>query len=143
MIKNIPFWKLVKKNDEIVAGIMYKDRDGRKGVASFTDGTDAGKAGISDIKRAEFGRSYSEISGKALGFTKKLLGTEFLLKYAKTPEEAAKILGDEIFPVPADDENIRYTPELKNFFYQRELGGKLHTKVMFGTTGKKIVLYTD
>ena len=143
MIKNIPFWKIVRKNDEIVAGILYKDKGGRKGVASFTDGTPEGKKALIDIKKAEFSRAYNEVSGLALGFTKKILGIDFILKYVKTPEEATKILGDELRPVPENDENVRYTPELKPYFYQREIGGKWHTKVMLGTTGKKIVNYTN
>jgi len=143
MIKKIPFWKIVRKNDKIVAGILYKDKGGRKGVASFTDGSDAGKDALIDIKKDEFGRSYSEISGNALGFTKKILGLDFIIKYAKTPEEAEKISGEELSEVPDDDENVRYTPQLKDYFYQREIGGKMHTKIMIGTSGKKIVNTTE
>ncbi len=40
---NIPFWKTVTVNNKIVAGIMYKDKDFRKTVAVFTDGTKVGK----------------------------------------------------------------------------------------------------
>jgi len=141
MIKNIPFWKIVRKNDKIVAGVLYKDKGGRKGVASFTDGTTLGKESLIDIKKDEFSRSYSEISGLALGFAKKILGLPFILKYAKTPEEASKIAGEELSPVPEDDENVRYTPELKDYFYQRKIGGKFHTKIMIGTNGKKIINY--
>jgi hypothetical protein len=73
------------------------------------------------------------------GFTKKIFGVDFVKKYAKTPEEVAKISGDEIRKPPADDENIRYSPELKDYFYQREIGGHWHTKIMLGTNGKKII----
>jgi len=139
MIKKIPFWKIVRKDGKIVAGVMYKDKGGRKSVASFTDGTSIGKDALIDIKKDDFNRAFVEMSGRALGFSKKILGLDHILKYAKTPEEASKILGTELQPVPDDDENIKFSPELKDYFYQREIGGKLHTKIMIGTSGKKIV----
>ena len=33
MVEKIPYWKLVKKNDKIVAVMLYKDKNGRKMVA--------------------------------------------------------------------------------------------------------------
>lgn len=143
MIKKIPFWKLVRKDGKIVAGAMYKDKGGRKSVASFTDGTSTGKDALIDIKKDDFKRAFVEMSGRALGFSKKTLGLDFILKYVKTPEEASDILGEELGPVPEDDENIKFSPELKDYFYQREIGGKMHTKIMIGTNGKKIIDYQE
>ena len=141
MIKNIPFWKLVRKNGKIVAGSLYRDKGGRKRVASFTDGSEAGKAGLAGIMREDFSRSYFEISKSSLGFAYKTLGGDFLVKYAKTPEEVASMTGKEIHPVPEDDSHNKKFPELRKFLYQRNIGGGLETKIMLGTRGNKIQEY--
>lgn len=138
MVKNIPFWKLVRKNGNIVAGSLYRDKGGRKRVASFTDGTNAGKEAIADIMRNDFERSYFEISKASLGFAYKQLGGNFLKRYAKTPEEVERISGKELHPVPEDDSHYQKFPELRPYLYQRDINGKLETKIMLGTRGNKI-----
>lgn len=140
MIDNIPMWKLSRKDGKIVAGVMYKDKDGRKLVAAFTDGTEAGKIALSDIYKKDLDRSYKETSSRALSFAKKLLGKETLLKFAVSRDTVKKLLkDDEIFDVEDNDEEVLRHPELKKFFYARKIGGQLHTKIMLGTPGKKIV----
>jgi hypothetical protein len=140
MIDNIPMWKLVRRNGEIVAGGMYRDKGGRKRVASFSDGTPEGKAGVAEIMANDFERAYFEVSDRALGFIIKQVGVDFVKQYAKTPEEVKQISKDEILPVPEADPHVLRTPELKPYFYQRELAGHLHTKIMLGTTGNKIIV---
>ena len=140
MIANIPFWKLVRTNGKIVAGAMYRDKGGRKRVAVFTDGSISGKKGIASIMANDFDRAYFEVSGPSLGFVVKLLGADFVKKYAKTPEEAATIMKGEVSPVPGSDSYVVKFPTLKSHFYQRDLGGKLTTKIMLGTNGKKLVI---
>jgi hypothetical protein len=140
MIANIPFWKLVRRSGKIVAGAMYRDKGGRKRVAVFTDGTIAGKKGIASIMKEDFDRAYFEVSGPSLGFAVKLLGIDFVKSFAKTPEEAASILKTDLDEVPEKDSYITKYPALKQYFYQRDLGGKLNTKIMLGTNGKKLVI---
>lgn len=132
MVKNIPMWKLVRRGDKIVAGGMYKDKEGRKGVASFTDGTDEGKKGLMMIKKEDFKRAYFEVSKSALGFMVKELGIDFMLQYVKTIEGAKNRLKKELFTVPDNDSHVAKFPKLVPYMYQREIGGKKETKVMFG-----------
>jgi len=68
----------------------------------------------------------------------KTVGVDFVKSYAKTPTEAAKILKEEVFSVPSDDVHLSKLPQLKEFFYQRDIGGKKKTKILLGTTGKSI-----
>lgn len=141
MIKNIPMWKLVRKNSKIVAVAMYKDKNGRKRVAVGSDGTPAGKDGVASIFREDFQRAYFEISGRSLAFHVKILGYEFIEKYAIDPSKVQGISGDAAtYPVPDSDADVKSHPRLKPFFYQREVGGHSHTKIMLGTPGKKIVV---
>ena len=49
MIKNIPMWKLKKKGGKIVSAVFYKDKDGRKSVATASDGSEEGKKGVAEI----------------------------------------------------------------------------------------------
>ena len=151
MIQNIPFWKLVRKNEKIVAVVMYKGKQGRKMVAIATDGSEDGKIALGTILKDDLfprdahqfksgSRSYFEISDKALSLLKNAVGNMELLKdMAKTFDEVKRIQkGDEILRPPADDGHLKRFPELKDYFYQRELGGELHTKIMFGYDGQMI-----
>lgn len=139
MVANIPFWKLVVKAGRVVAVAMYKDSGGRKRVAIGTDGSEEGKTAIRKLVLEEYDRAYFEISDRSLSMQAKVLGYDFITKYAKTPAQAAAILGEPVEPVPGDDPDLARHPQLAKFFYQRKLGGQMHTKVMLGTNGKKIV----
>lgn len=142
MIKNIPFWKVAKKDGKVVAVALYKDKGGRKRIASATDGTEDGKEkleimGRDDITRQ---RSYAEVSSSSLKFVlRRWKGPEDITKYMILPKDAEKILGDELkYPVSDDDPEVVAHPELKKYFYQREIGGHYHTKLMIGTPGMKL-----
>jgi hypothetical protein len=140
-IKNVPFWKLrLGPDGKIIAAAYYKDKGGRKRVAISSDGTALGKkyVAMSMIEDLALGRSYGEVSSTALAFAVKMVGYDILKQYAIEPEQFAKVTGDEIFPVPENDNELKLHPELKKYFYQREIGGELHTKMALGTAGKKI-----
>lgn len=142
MIKNIPFWKVAKKDGKVVAVALYKDKGGRKRIASATDGTEDGKEkleimGRDDITRQ---RSYAEVSSSSLKFLlRRWKGPEDITKYMILPKDAEKILGDELkYPVSDDDPEVIAHPQLKKYFYQRDIGGHYHTKLMIGTPGVKL-----
>lgn len=137
MIKNIPFWKLVLKNGAVVGVIMYKDNNGRKSVAIGCDGSAEARSALAAVAKMDVtsGRAWKEVSGKSLGMLRKLMGGETLVQYAIPVEQVKKILKDELRPPPADDEHIKRIPELKNFYYQRQIGGHWHTKVALGMPG--------
>ena len=138
MIDNIPFWKLTKKNGKIIVANFYKDKNGRKRVATATDGSDEAKKALANILVQEFSRSYFEVSKGMLKFLINLVGMDFIKKYAKTPKEAGKILKKDIsLPDDNDSHMVKY-PELKDFLYQRKIASKLETKILLGTTGKTI-----
>ena len=140
MVKNIPMWKLHKKGGKIRGVVMYKDTNGRKSVATATDGSEEGKRGVAQIYRDDIvrDRAYGERSASALSFTKKVVGAEHLKKHIIPYEHVQKTLGGdtEIRRPPADDPEIQRHPEFADHFYQRKIGDKWHTKLMFGTPGK-------
>ena len=138
MIDNIPFWKMVKKNGKIIAVQMYKDNEGRKRVAVGTDGSQAAKEQLREIYKADFQRSYFEISGPSLSFAVRTVGEDFIVKYQKSKEEAEDILREPLRE-PDDNEMEQKFPKLKRFMYSRSFGGSWKTKIMIGTTGKKII----
>lgn len=140
MMTSIPFWKMVKRNGKVVAVAMYKDKNGRKRVAVGSDGSDEGKAGVASIFREDFQRAYFEISGRSLKFHVKILGYDFLKKFAVDPSKVEGITGDKTVDVDANDEEVKAHPQLKQFFYAREIGGHHHTKILLGTPGKKMVI---
>jgi len=140
LINNIPFWKLVRKDGDIVAGAFYRDKEGRKRVAVATNGTDTGKVALASIMANDFDRAYFEVSDPSLGFMIKQVGLDFVQGYARSVEQAQQISGDELQAPPANDPHVVKYPSLANNFYQRDIGGHMHTKIMLGTTGNKIVV---
>lgn len=140
LLSLIPFWKLVRKNGKIVAGALYRDKAGRKRVAVFTDGSGQGKQGLASIMAGDFDRAYFEISDPSLGFMIKNVGMDFVKKHAHSVESAEQIAGEPLEPALSTDPLVQKYPQLADHFYQREIGGEMHTKIMLGTTGNKIVI---
>jgi len=142
MIAKIPMWKIGKTGGRVNSVVLYKDKEGRKSVAAGTDGTVEGKKRMAEIMTHDMHRSYGEKSGPALAFMKKHTPPGFVQQYAIPYEHVKKIskaLGDEVRRPPEDDPEILKHPELKDHFYQRQIGGQWHTKAMFGAPYKKIV----
>jgi hypothetical protein len=140
MIANIPMWKLVRKNNKIIAAAFYKDKEGRKRVAIATDGSDFAKEALRDLITADSKthRSYGEISGPSLSFF--LKNVPDAETYLIRPKDAQRILSDDKLTFPVKGEYIETSkfPHLKDFFYTRDIGGTQHLKVMVGTSGKII-----
>ena len=120
MIENIPFWKIAKQNNKIVAGVMYKDKGYRKGVAVFTDGTKEGKNKLKEMLEADFKRSAIEISHSLLKFYEKTF-PELLNKYTISTSNVQKILNDEIEII---DKNYYYI-EIGNDKIKKRLIGNI------------------
>lgn len=148
MIDNIPFWKIYTKNDKVVAAAFYKDKGGRKSVAIATDGSDLGKKIVGDIFKASLGVSYGEKSGPALGTMMKTVSWDELKNFLMTPDQVEKVTGETViaatkFGYENLDEKDKKTydkfPQLKPYFYVRELGGEMHLKVSMGTPNLKIL----
>lgn len=124
MIQNIPFWKLLKRDGKIKSVRMYKDKDGRKAVAAGTDMTKEGIKGYKEISREDLKRAYVEVSDKALEAIKRMLGDDFM-KYAIPVSIVKKKLSDdEIIPID-------------KYYYKREIGGHMITKIMLGNPNAK------
>jgi hypothetical protein len=141
MVRNLPMWKLIRRGESIVSGAFYKDKGGRKRVAVFTDGTAEGKAALAMQIREDFGRAFNETSGPMLRFMIKEVGLDFMKKYAIPRDQAAALLApDTLHDVEPDDPELVQHPYFSEYFYRRDIGGELHTKAMFGTPGKKIVV---
>lgn len=138
MVNNMKMWKLYKKNGKIVSASMYKDKKGRKRVASATDGSEEGKTGLARIVADDLKhkRSYGEISGPMLKFTRKQVPD--LQKHVIPYDQVQNLAGEEIRRPPEDDEELKSHPDLAHHFYQRKIGGEWHTKIMVGHPGNEI-----
>lgn len=139
MVKNIPMWKVHKKDGKVRAVALYKDKGGRKRVAVATDGSEEGKKGLGHIMKDDITRhrSYNEVSGPSLSFLKKHV--DDVKRHALPHHEVKKHLeGEQIRKAPHDDPEVIKHPELKHHFYQRKIGDHWHTKVMLGSPGRHI-----
>jgi hypothetical protein len=150
-LKSIPFWKLVRKDNRIVAVVLYKDKNGRKSVAVGTDGSKLGMKAVEEITKAEPSRSYSEKSKASLNFFMKNVDNPE--KYIIPVSDVQKISKDHIIPFnsvnvkdwPVDEEERNATlftlkryPQLAEYGYFRDIGDSYYFKVMVGTPNKTI-----
>ena len=147
----LPMWKVATVKKKPVAVIIYKDKGGRKAVASGTDGSADGKMRIKDMVKNEIRRSYGEKSKAALGLALKLHSPEAIKQYLIKPDQVAKMSpDDEITPIKdvpktqwPDDakQSIEKYPYLLDYGYLRtigDVGGTKLFKVMIGTPGQTI-----
>lgn len=141
MVKNIPMWKLAKKDGKVISAALYKDTDGRNRVAAASDGTEHGKKSAGDMMASDLkqNRSHMELSSKSLSFLKKRVDIIPHLHSFDTAAAFHKGRGDIISRPADDDKEVLRHPELKDHMYTRMLGGNHpHTKVMLGYRGKPI-----
>lgn len=137
----IPFWKLIRKGGQIVAGKLYKDVGGRKGVAVFTNQTKEGIIALADLIANDFDRSMVEVSADMLRFVVRTIGMPKAVKYAQPVDKAASLLKKKLNTEFVDQSYKDTYPELSDFFYSREIGGSQHTKVLIGTPGNDLIDY--
>lgn len=146
MIKNIPFWKMARHNNKIVAVILYKDSNGRKSVALGTDGSVESKKKIKDMLSNDIYRSFGEKSKGALVTLMNLVPWEILKEYTILPKDVSSIIKKDIISVkdfegelPEDGMRVLDKfPQLNEYAYMRKISGDYVFKVCFGITGKKI-----
>lgn len=123
LIDKSSLWKMVRKNDKIVAVAIYKDQRGRKSIAMGAEVGPDGKATkegrdaimsiiIEDIKLK---RSWSEVSGAAEHLKVKQGATRIPNKYA------AELTGKEIIELNPD-----------GYHYIRMIAGKPYEKIIVG-----------
>jgi len=151
MIKNIPFWKLRKKDGKITNVSMYKSKDGRKKVAMGTNGSMGAKISLAKNLDKELGRAYAEVSDNSWRFLKRALNKDFLLKKAIPVDKVKKMLKNkeiiDLEDIPEDDwnlgkdkskHNIKKDDPFYKFYYHRKIGNTYHTKIMIGSPGLDI-----
>ena len=139
MINNISFWKLYIKDNKIIAVILYKDKNGRKSVAGGTDGSADGKKQFIKMKQDDLllKRSYSEVSDKVLSNIYR--NTPDFINYVIPFNDVVSILNVPIKKPTSNDVYLLKYPELKDYFYMREINDEWITKIMIGTPNKKII----
>lgn len=108
--------KAVKRNGKITAAMLYKDKHGRKGVATGTDGTSQGKKDFKKVagEDQDHKRAWSEVSG----------APEHLMRKSGMPivhNKHAKALLDKDVTLDPNGEH-----------YTRRIGDHDHRKVIVG-----------
>lgn len=117
LINDSGLWKLVTRNGQITAFRIYKDKFGRKAIATATDGTKQGKKDLNLLSKQDFSRqqSWGEVSDKAEAYMIKMGATPVKNIYAKLllPGKDIKL----------DDDG---------YHYYRKIGDKVIRKVIVG-----------
>ena len=121
LIDETTMWKLVRKNNKIVAGIFYSNkRGGRKACYACNDGTELGVQSLKKIMVEDNlipeRQAWGEYSGKAVSAVLKTGGIPVPACIAQTMLEPKEV-------TPCDD----------GWFFVRKLDdGKTHHKLMVG-----------
>jgi hypothetical protein len=117
LIQKTGLWKLCVRDDHVFAAMLYKDQNGRKSIASGTDGSSRGKRDYMLMKDedVERQRAWAEVSGPAENVMKKS-GAQ------PVPNTLANVLtGKEILELDPD-----------GYHYDRLISGHRHTKIIYG-----------
>lgn len=119
---NQGLWKLVKRNDSIVAGSLYRESNGRKIRLVFSDGSSVGKHELLRLLRADvyMGRSWVEAS-EPLETCLIKLGAQQI-----PAEHAQKLLNVKFDKIHAD-----------GVHYDRIIDGKISTKIVLGSINQR------
>jgi len=117
LIAKSALWKVVTRNGEPTAAIIYKDQFGRKGIASCTNGTKQGYKDYTHVRETDtrLGRSWAEVSGKP---------EQIMIKAGAKPIKA------KFAAVLTKKEILDYNPD--GFHYTRLINGQPHEKIIYG-----------
>jgi hypothetical protein len=115
LMQDSSIWKLVRKNDSIVAVGIYKDKLGRKGIVFGSDGSLEGRRSVVKLMQEDLkmDRSWAEVSGKP---------EEVMLHSGGIPVpniHAEKLTGKKILSLNPD-----------GFHYTRMIGDTEHEKMI-------------
>lgn len=116
-------WKMSVKDGVVKTVKIYKQDDGRKSIATGTDGTKEGKEELRKSLKDEFSRSYSEVSDAMEAFIFKSY-PDLANKYKIKNTDAQHLLKPKEFRILKDDDG---------YHYERLIAGHWHTKIMLGT----------
>lgn len=107
--------KAVRKSGKLVAAKLYKDKYGRKGIASGHDGTDVGKTAVKKMMSDDIAhqRSWSELSGAPEAISRKMGSPEIPVEKMRT------LLGKKLKPTTGSS-------------YTRKIAGTDMKKTGFG-----------
>jgi hypothetical protein len=119
LITSSNLWKLVRRDNKIIAVCVYKDLKGRKLIAAGTDGSDEGKKALNDlwIEDLKLNRTWAEVSDVV---------EHIKLTHGFKPipnKYAAEILNKEILNLNPD--GIHYTRLIGGVPYEKAIVGKI------------------
>lgn len=120
LIQKSWLWKLIRKNNKIVACLLYKKEFGRKSIACGSDGTPEGKQALKTLMQQDIKQksSWGEFSGAAEHLIKKYGGAPIPVAQAV---EILKKMGKEVQSTNPD-----------GYHYTRLIQGKPYEKIMLG-----------
>jgi len=119
LINSMKLIKIYKKNNNIEVGFIYKDKNYRKLVAIFTDGSNHSKKILINMLKDDFKRSTIEVSHSLLKFIERNLPYS-LKQFAIPSNRVSDIIKKDIIIV--DD-----------YKYKRKIGTEYITKMLLGT----------
>lgn len=117
LIQNSGLWKAVKRNGKITAVNIYRDQNGRKSIASGTDGTPQGKKDYFMLKSDDIKhkRAWAEVSGAPEAILRRL---------------GAKPIPAKFAPLLTKKPILQYSTD--GIHYTRLIAGHAHEKAMYG-----------
>lgn len=135
MVHSNHMFKVGLSGGRPVLVVIYKNKGGGRKLVAL--GTDSSKPGLlmakETIKKEVLtGRSYGEFSGPIFGTLKKLLPPEVLTQFLIPAKDVGPILKKDYVVGKGDDMKSAPNDPYEEYYYQREIGGHMHTKVAYG-----------
>lgn len=117
LVNDSGLWKVVTRDGQISAVNIYKDKFGRKSIASGTNGTEQGKRDFLMVKNEDvkLGRAWAEVSGAP----EKILA-----------RQGAKAIPNKFAQILTGKEILELNPD--GVHYTRLIGGEPHEKIIYG-----------
>lgn len=117
LVNDTGLWKVVTRDGQISAVNVYKDKFGRKSIASGTNGTEQGKRDFLMVKNEDvkLGRAWAEVSGAP----EKILA-----------RQGAKPIPNKFAQILTGKEILELNPD--GMHYTRLIGGEPHEKIIYG-----------
>ena len=74
LVASTKLWKIIRRNNKMIGGILYKDRGGRKGVLMFHDKSDQAKRDIAKLIEDDLrlNRAFYEVSANIISVVKQV-----------------------------------------------------------------------
>jgi len=141
MIKSIPVWRLIFKNNELISVMLFKVKSNKLKMVAYAPLTDIDPTIRKSDLQFMLNNSVAELSGKLLSITLKEIKTTWRGFVSKSPKKTLKkeVIALSVYlktkTLPKNSEEMHWKlkkdyPELLEYCYLRKIGNEFKLKIL-------------